>query len=140
MARLGDELGVSAMAVYRHFASKDELIDGILDHFVQTADVVGHGTDPRAWRLWLRRTTVAQYHALADTPGVLPFVATSRGWRFGPAASRVREQTLAVLRDAGFGSREAAERVTSLLALAVGWATIEADASGLERAIDRLLD
>jgi hypothetical protein len=30
--------------------------------------------------------------------------------------------------------------VTSLLALAVGWATIEADASGLERAIDRLLD
>ena len=31
MRKLGQELGVEAMALYYHFANKDELIDGIVD-------------------------------------------------------------------------------------------------------------
>ena len=31
MRKLGQELGVEAMAVYYHFANKDEVIDGIVD-------------------------------------------------------------------------------------------------------------
>src|SRR5579859_4619402 len=31
MRRLGQALGVEAMAVYYHFASKDEVVDGIVD-------------------------------------------------------------------------------------------------------------
>ena len=31
MRKLGHELGVEAMALYHHFANKDELIDGMVD-------------------------------------------------------------------------------------------------------------
>ena len=31
MRKLGQELGVEAMAVYYHFANKDEVLDGIVD-------------------------------------------------------------------------------------------------------------
>ena len=130
MERLGRELGVTGMAIYRHFRDKQELIDGILDHFVREADVTGHGTDPRDWRLWIRRTYHAKYRALADTPGVLPFVASRVGWRFGPAAMATLDETLAVLGDAGFSRREAAEVYTTALALALGWATLESNGSG----------
>lgn len=125
MQRLGDELGVTAMALYSHFRDKQELVDGILDRFVREADVTGHGTDPRHWRLWIRRTFLAMYRALASTPGVLPFVARSEGLRFGPAAMAALERTLGVMADAGFSRRRAIEIYTSALALALGWAMLE---------------
>ena len=128
MERLGRELGVTGMAIYRHFRNKQELVDAILDHFVREADVTGHGTDPNDWRLWMRRTYHAMYRALADTPGVLPFVASRTGWRFGPAAIATLEATLGTLRDAGFDRREAAEVQTTSLALAIGWAMLESKA------------
>ena len=31
MRKLGQELGVEAMALYYHFANKDEVVDGIVD-------------------------------------------------------------------------------------------------------------
>ena len=31
MRRLGEELGVEAMSLYRHVASKDDLLDGMVD-------------------------------------------------------------------------------------------------------------
>ena len=31
MRKLGQELGVEAMALYYHFANKDEIVDGIVD-------------------------------------------------------------------------------------------------------------
>ncbi len=125
MQRLGDELGVTAMAIYRHFHSKSELLDAMLDRFVREAAVTDHGTDPRDWRLWIRRTAAAQYRALADTPGILPFVASSQSWRFGPAAAAVFEAAQGVLRGAGFRRRDAIEIHGTVLALAVGWATLE---------------
>lgn len=135
MQRLGDELGVTAMAIYSHFRGKQELVDGILDHFVRDADVTGHGTDPRRWRLWIRRTFHAMYRALAETPGVLPFVASDEGLRFGPAAMATLDETLGVLRAAGFSKRQAAEIYTTALALALGWAML-ASAGELAAAID----
>lgn len=146
MDRLGRELGVTGMAIYRHFRDKQELVDGILDHFVRAADVTGHGTDARDWRRWMLRTYRAMYRALAETPGVLPFVASGASWRFGPAATATLDETLAVLRGAGFGRRDAAEVHTMALAVAVGWATLSSDgpvASSeklFERGLARYLD
>ena len=31
MRKLGQELGVEAMALYHHFANKDDLVDGMVD-------------------------------------------------------------------------------------------------------------
>ncbi|MCP4004278.1 MAG: TetR/AcrR family transcriptional regulator [bacterium] len=125
MQRIGDELGVTGMALYSHFSNKQELIDGILDQFTRETAVTSHGTGKRHWRLWLCRTADAMYRALAETPSVLPFVATHTGWRFGPAASAVLDESLHVLRDAGFSRRESFEVYMTALALTIGWATLD---------------
>jgi len=127
MKRLGDELGVTAMAIYRHFENKGELIEGLLDRFVREADVTGHGVDPTDWREWTTQTALRQYRALASTPGVVPFVAASSAWRFGPAAMTTMEESLGVLKNAGFAKSAALEIQMNALAMAVGWATLGSD-------------
>ena len=141
MQRLGDELGVTGMAIYRHFDDKQAVIDGILDHFVREAGVTGHGTDPSDWRLWLRRTLRAMYGALADTPGVLPFVATGTAWRFGAGARLTHEEVLRVLGEAGFSDAEAEEIHATGIALVVGFASLGSETGELlERGLGHYLD
>ena len=41
MRKLGQELGVEAMALYYHFANKDELLDGIVDLVWAEIDAAG---------------------------------------------------------------------------------------------------
>jgi AcrR family transcriptional regulator len=133
MGKLGAALGVSGMALYRHFRDKQALVDAILDHFVREADVAGHGVDPGDWRAWLSTTFRAMHRALAETPGVLPFITTSRAWRFGPAATHAFQETLRVLEHAGFSRQSALEVYGNALALAVGWATLDSgDAAACE--------
>ena len=84
------------------------------------------------------------YRALAAAPGVIPFVATSTGWRFGSAALMTMDEALGVLRDAGFEAELAVEVYTTLLALVVGFATLGSPAAPtgptFERALARYLD
>lgn len=124
MKRLGDELGVTAMAIYRHFPSKGEVVEGILDRFVREADVTGHGVNAADWRAWTTQTALRQYRALASTPGVIPFVATSSAWQFGAAAMSTMDAGLAVLEGAGIPRVSAVEIQMNALAMAVGWATL----------------
>lgn len=130
MKRLGDELGVTAMAIYRHFPNKGEVVEGILDRFVREADVTGHGIDAADWRAWTRQTALRQYRALAMTPGVIPFVATSSAWQFGAAAMSTMEESLGVLEGAGISRASALEIQLNALAMAVGWATLGAKGQG----------
>lgn len=124
MKRLGDELGVTAMALYRHFPNKGEVVEGILDRFVREADVTGHGVNAADWRAWTTQTALRQYRALASTPGVIPFVATSSAWQFGTAAMSTMDTWLAVLKGAGIPRASAVEIQMNALAMAVGWATL----------------
>ncbi|MGH8940838.1 MAG: TetR family transcriptional regulator, partial [Actinomycetes bacterium] len=39
MRRLGQELGVEAMSLYRHVANKDDILDGIVDLVLGDIDV-----------------------------------------------------------------------------------------------------
>ena len=130
MEKLGAALGVSGMALYRHFRDKQALVDAILDHFVREADVTGHGVDPADWRAWIGATFRAMHQALAQTPGVLPFITTSRAWRFGPAATDAFHESLRVLEHAGSSRQSAREIYGNALALAVGWATLDAGDAG----------
>jgi AcrR family transcriptional regulator len=100
--RLAAELGVDAMTIYRHAASKDDLLDGLID--VAVADL---HLDPNAedWR--------AQLHSLADQiraasrahPNVFPLLLTrplSTSLTTRPrSVLRITEQMLALLRGAG---------------------------------------
>ncbi|HEX7171401.1 MAG TPA: TetR family transcriptional regulator, partial [Candidatus Limnocylindria bacterium] len=47
MRRLGAELGVEAMSLYKHVSDKDDILDGIVDLVVAAIEVPGDGAD---WR------------------------------------------------------------------------------------------
>lgn len=124
MKRLAEELGVTPMAVYRYFRNKAELVDAILDRFVHEAAVTRDAGDPSDWQTWLRRTFGAMHRALVDTPGVLTYLGNAQ--RFGPGAFETLDETLGVLRGAGFGDRAAVEAYMTLTSYTVGAAGMEA--------------
>jgi AcrR family transcriptional regulator len=126
MKKLAAELGVTPMAVYRHFRNKAEVVDGILDLFVREAAVTDHeGADhPEDWRNWLFLTFGAMRQALVQTPSVLPFLSTIS--RLGPAAWATLEETLAVLRGAGLSDQAAVAAFLGMASYTIGAAGMEA--------------
>ena len=57
MRKLGQELGVDAMALYRHVRNKDDLFDGIIERIVgeiERPDPAARGRPPCASRSWRR--------------------------------------------------------------------------------------
>src|SRR6188508_1775502 len=62
MRKLGQELGVEAMALYYHFANKEEVIDGIVDLVWAEIEVpVASGE----WRNAMRRRAISVHDVLA---------------------------------------------------------------------------
>ena len=51
--RLAQRLDVTAMAIYRHFENKEELLSEMLDAFIQQADVLPDDQNMK-WDQWLR--------------------------------------------------------------------------------------
>ncbi len=120
MKKLADELGVTPMAIYRHFENKAEVVDGVLDFFVRDAAVIEHEAsgDPGDWHRWILLTFGKMFGALSETPGVMPFLSTAS--RFGPAAMAALDATLGVLRRAGMSEREAVDTFAVLCAYTIG--------------------
>lgn len=138
MKRLAEELGVTPMAVYRYFRNKAELVDAILDRFVRESAVTRASGDPSDWQEWLRRTFGAMRRALVDTPGVLTYLGNAQ--RFGPGAFETLDETLGVLRGAGFGDREAVDAFMALASYTIGAAGMEAAWRGRRRPTDERAD
>jgi AcrR family transcriptional regulator len=82
MRRLAQELGVVPMALYKHVANKDELIDGMVDVVVGEIDPPVPDTD---WETAVRRRILSARQALLRHP-----------WSFRVIASRT-SPTAAVL-------------------------------------------
>ncbi len=103
MRRLGQELGVGTMTLYGYFRSKDELLDAVVDAGARRmAPVQAAGS----WRTKLRELLLSLRRSLAEHPGVVEL--RFRRPIVGPGALEVTEAAMQALRDAGFGSRDAA--------------------------------
>ncbi len=120
MKKLAEELGVTPMAIYRHFENKAEVVDGVLDLFVRDAAVTQHeaSEDPDDWRRWMLLTFGKMFGALVETPGVMPFLSTAS--RFGPAATGALDATLRVLRRAGMSESQAVDAFALMCAYTIG--------------------
>ena len=96
MRRLGSELGVEAMSLYRHVASKQALLEGLVELVLEDARADPAAGDPgaalRGWAHAFR--AVARRH-----PEVVRLFATEP--LATPAWAGAVESLLAVLRDAG---------------------------------------
>jgi AcrR family transcriptional regulator len=100
--RLGAALGCEAMAIYNHFASKDVLLDAVVDKLNKAVSVPprGGGWESRV------RGFARSYRALAHAhPKAFPLLATRR---FRTRARNLVEQIISALLEEGFEPRSAA--------------------------------
>jgi AcrR family transcriptional regulator len=65
MRKLAQELGVVPMALYKHIANKDELLDGMIDVVVSEIEPPGAGTD---WKVAVRQRILSARRALLRHP------------------------------------------------------------------------
>ena len=109
MRRLASELGVSAMAPYRHVGSKDELLMVLVDRLAARLVYPSRPRDPKGAMLVLWSTI---YDSLADHSWVPEVLARRR--MMAPSVLGAIEEIHAALRDAGL-SIEAAVRAYRLM-------------------------
>jgi TetR/AcrR family tetracycline transcriptional repressor len=129
MRSLGEALGCEAMSIYYYVESKDALLEGVVERVVAGMDLSWAGR-PGPWQERLKNGYRA-YRELAKThPGVFPLIGRPAGRT--PDALRPVEAFLSVLREAGFGPRDALQAHRTLSSYVYGYATSEIRGLALE--------
>ncbi|MBB2891806.1 TetR family transcriptional regulator [Flexivirga oryzae] len=132
MRRLGARLGVTPMALYRHFGSRDELLVALLDEeFARVAwpDLPPPGAERAVEVLMML------HRELAERPWVID--ALTRGDLMAPSAARATNDILASLRAAGRSPEEAAHRYSAAWRLVLGATQLDARTAQTVRGLDR---
>jgi AcrR family transcriptional regulator len=117
MRKLGQELGVDAMLLYRHVANKDDLLDGMVDVVFGEIGLPPGGAE---WRTAMRQRAVAARTALTRHPWAIGLMESRR--RPGPATLRHHDAVLGSLRAAGFSLKAAAHAYSLLDSYNYGFA------------------
>lgn len=97
MRRLAGELGAGAMSLYHYVASKEELLDAMVDVVFEEIELPPEGTD---WQTAMRRRAVSARHVFARHPWAIGLMESRTSP--GPANLRHHEAVTACLRRAGF--------------------------------------
>ncbi len=117
MRRLAQELGFEAMALYRHVASKDDLIDGLVDQVFAEIDLPPADPD---WRDGMRRRGISLKDVLARHRWAIGLMESRTNP--GPANLRHHDAVIGSLRAAGFSMAMAAHAYSLLDAYIYGFA------------------
>ncbi|MCQ6556550.1 TetR/AcrR family transcriptional regulator C-terminal domain-containing protein [Streptomyces sp. C10-9-1] len=155
MRRLGAELGVEAMALYRYAEGKEGLLDGLVEAFFTElharldaaapaaaapapgaggeqvtagADAPGADGAPR-WRAELHRMAAGTYRLALDHPQVVPLLATRMLAvplaRRPAAVLEQHERVLALLREAGLDGADSAAAFRAYSGWVLGYVLVE---------------
>jgi AcrR family transcriptional regulator len=125
MRRLGAELGVEAMAVYKHVSSKDDILDGMVELVVSLIEAPGHGMD---WRDAMRRRAISAREVLRRHSWAIGLLDSRRS--MGPNQLRYVDAVLGSLRSAGFSVDDAAHAFSLLDSYVYGHVVQEMSWSG----------
>jgi AcrR family transcriptional regulator len=117
MRKLGQELGVEAMALYHHFANKDALVDAMVDVVFSEIDVPEAGPD---WRAAMRRRAISVRDALLRHRWAIGLMESRR--TPGPANLRHHDAVIGSLRSGGFDIAMAAHAYSLLDSYIYGFA------------------
>lgn len=113
--KLAAELGVSPMAIYRHYENKDALLEDMLNAFIDAAMVVPEQQSD--WKLWLQEFAQGMQRALLKQPGWLAYITRMP---LGQSAVNVMQAFCCCLRNAGFAQPQAEQAFFSCLQLVLG--------------------
>ncbi len=97
MRRLAGALGAGAMSLYHYVASKEELLDAMIDIVFTEIELPPADTD---WQSAMRQRAVSARQVLARHPWAISLMESRTSP--GPANLRHREAVTACLRQAGF--------------------------------------
>jgi AcrR family transcriptional regulator len=140
MRRVGSELGVEAMALYRYAPSKDALLDGLVEAlYLELQDFLADGgaeaTAPGAaaegpeWRAELHRIAQATYQVALAHPQVVPLLATRMlavpMARRPLAILKDHERVLTLLEQAGLDMSQAAGAFRAFTSWVLGYIFVE---------------
>ncbi|MGW1172603.1 TetR/AcrR family transcriptional regulator [Kitasatospora sp. NPDC002543] len=138
--RLATELSVSGPSLYNHFATKDELLDAVVDSVMGEVDLSMFGTSgsfgttrvpgepgQAAWPEALRDWARSYRAALAAHPNIVPVLAQGPGRR--PNALRLADAVFGHLVDSGW-PRGQATRIGALMRYFVTGSALASFAAG----------
>jgi AcrR family transcriptional regulator len=117
MRRLGEELGVEAMSLYRHVANKGDLLNGMVDAVFAEVELPSHTDD---WKTALRQRSASLRDMLKRHPwanGLMDSAATP-----GAATLRHHDRVLGTFRNAGFSIPMTAHALAVLDSYVYGFA------------------
>jgi AcrR family transcriptional regulator len=117
MRRLGQQLGVEAMALYYHFASKHEVLNGMVDLVFGEIELPSSATD---WKTAMRLRAISTREALARHPWAIGLMESRINP--GPANLRHHDAVIGTLRAAGFDIAMAAHAYSLLDSYIYGFA------------------
>jgi AcrR family transcriptional regulator len=138
MRRLGAELGVEAMSLYRYVPSRESLLDGIveivIDELYSDPEVY---VEPRhGWQDYLLRLAHGLRRLALQHPQVFPLIATRPAeapWVRPPLRSlRWVESFLKALTSAGFSDRAAVDAYRAFSNFLLGHLLLEVAAMGAD--------
>jgi AcrR family transcriptional regulator len=118
---LAEELGVKPMAVYYHIASKEEILDALVDIVFSEIDLPVPGRD---WRSELERRAQSARQVLARHRWAIGLLESRS--RPGPANLRHHDTVIATLREAGFSAAMTAHAYALIDSYVYGFALQEA--------------
>jgi AcrR family transcriptional regulator len=109
MRRLGAELGFEAMALYKHIANKEEILDGMVELVIGEIEIPAEGAE---WKEAMRRRAISAREVLSRHSWAIGLLE-ARDSR-GPAVLRYLNAVLGNLRSAGFSMENAAHAFSLL--------------------------
>jgi AcrR family transcriptional regulator len=133
MRKLGEALGVEAMSLYNHIASKSDLLDGMIDIVFGEIDLPaaaaagdgdGDGDGEPGWRAAMRQRAISARQVLRRHPWAIGLMESRI--TPGPATLRHHDAVLGCLRRAGFSLELTAHAYSLLDSYIYGFALQEA--------------
>jgi AcrR family transcriptional regulator len=121
MRGLAQELGVVPMALYKHVANKEDLLDGMVDIVFSEIELPPGDLD---WRSAMRRRAISTREALRRHSWAIGMMESRRP---GPANLRNHDAVMSCLRRAGFAFEMAIHAYSLLDAYIYGFALQERD-------------
>ncbi|MDT9694977.1 TetR/AcrR family transcriptional regulator C-terminal domain-containing protein [Streptomyces sp. P17] len=130
MRRLGGELGVEAMALYRYASSKDALLDGLVEAlYLELEEGLAAGPEATGWREGLHQVARAMYDVCLAHPQAVPLLSTRMLAvplaRRPLAVLKDHERVLALLREAGFDEERSTAVFRAFTAWLLGYVSVE---------------
>lgn len=117
MRKLGTVLGVEAMALYHHFASKEVLIDYMVDSVHAEIEIPQEADE---WKTAMRRRAVSAVEAISNHRWAAPLMESRQNP--GAASMKLIDATVKCLRKAGFSVDMVAHTLSLMDAYTFGFA------------------